>query len=54
MKAIGSKIVEATGEKRSTPFLLQRLISLSLQRGNATCICILGTLPPGTELNEIS
>ena len=38
---LGSLIRAATGEKRSTDYLLQR-ISIAIQRGNAACI--LGTL----------
>ena len=45
LKKIGAKIREATGEKRSTFFLLQS-ISMAIQRGNAACV--LGT-PPSSE-----
>jgi len=50
IKEIGRRIAEASGEKRSTSFLLQRL-SIAVQRGNVAAV--LGTLPPGKELEEI-
>ena len=39
---LGSRISEATGDKRETSFLFQRL-SIALQKGNAACM--LGSLP---------
>ncbi len=50
IKAIGSKIAEVTGEKRSTSFLIQR-ISISIQKGNVASI--MGTIPPSMNLREI-
>ena len=50
IKKIGSKIAEATKEKRSTSYLIQR-ISIAIQRGNAASI--LGTVPPSKNLGEI-
>ena len=50
VKSIGKKIMEVNGEKSSTFFLFQS-ISMSIQRGNATCI--LGTVPRSEGLNEI-
>ena len=50
VKTIGRKIMEVTGEKRSTFFLLQR-ISMAIQRGNATCVT--GTVPHSEGLDEI-
>jgi hypothetical protein len=50
IKEIGRRITEATGEPRATSYLIQRL-SICLQRGNVASI--LGTLPPGRELDEI-
>jgi len=47
---IGRRITEVSGEKRATSFLLQRL-SIAVQRGNVAAV--LGTLPPGKELEEI-
>ena len=43
IKEIGKKVMETTGEKRSTFYLTQR-ISIALMRDNAACI--LGTVPP--------
>ena len=39
---LGNRISEATGDKRETSFLFQRL-SIALQKGNATCM--LGSFP---------
>ena len=39
-KDLGSRIMEATGEKRAKSFLFQSL-SMNLQRGNA--LCVMGT-----------
>ena len=50
VKAICKKIMEVTGEKRSTSFLFQRL-SIAIQRGNANCV--LGTVPHSEGLDEI-
>ena len=50
VKAIGRKVMEVTGEKRSTFFLFQR-ISMAIQRGNASMI--VGTVPRSEGLNEI-
>ena len=50
LKEIGKKVMETTGEKRSTFFLSQR-ISIAIQRGNASCI--LGTVPPTEGLEEV-
>ena len=50
VKEIGRKVMEETGEKRSTFFLFQS-ISIALQRGNASCV--LGTVPQTEGLEEI-
>jgi len=50
LQEIGRRIVDVTGEKRSTSYLLQRL-SLAVQRGNAASV--LRTPPSGKELDEI-
>ena len=50
LKSIGQKIHEATGEKRSTAFLLQN-ISMAIQRANA--VCVLGTAPTSTGLEGL-
>ncbi|XP_021957065.1 uncharacterized protein LOC110853130 [Folsomia candida] len=50
IKEIGQRIATATGEPRSTTFLLQRL-GITVQRGNVASI--LGTLPPGKKFNEV-
>jgi hypothetical protein len=47
---IGRRIGEKTGDVRAGVFLRQR-VSLAAQRGNVSAI--LGTLPPGKELEEI-
>ena len=47
---IGSRIADATGEKRSTYFLFQA-ISMAAQRGNVASI--LGTSPNTKKLDEI-
>ena len=44
IKAIGQKVKEATGERRST-FFLSQSISIAIQRGNASCV--LGTVVEG-------
>ena len=50
LKKIGSKICDATGENRSTSFLLQS-ISLAIQRGNAACV--IGTVPTSEGLEGL-
>ena len=50
VKSIGKKVMEATGEKRSTFYIFQS-ISIAIQRGNASCI--LGTVPHSEGLDEI-
>ena len=50
VKMIGRKIMEATGEKRASAFLFQR-ISTAIQRGNSSCV--LGTVPQSEGLEEI-
>jgi hypothetical protein len=50
IRQIGQRITAITGEERATSFLIQRL-SIATQRGNVASI--LGTLPPGKELEEI-
>ena len=50
IKSIGKKVFEATGEKRSTSYLFQR-ISMAIQRGNASCV--LGTVPKSDDLDKI-
>lgn len=50
IKKIGSKITDATNEKRATSYLIQR-ISIAIQKGNVASI--LGTIPSGKDLTEI-
>ena len=50
MKDLGSRISEATGEKRAKSFLFQSL-SMNLQRGNA--LCVMGTVSHHRKLEEI-
>ena len=50
IKEIGKKVMETTGEKKSTFYLTQK-ISIAIQRGNSSCI--LGTVPPTEGLEEI-
>ena len=50
VKFIGRKVMEVTGEKRSTSFIF-RSISMAIQRGNASCV--LGTVPHSEGLDEI-
>ena len=50
MKNLGSRITEATGEKRARSFLFQSL-SMNLQRGNA--LCVMGTVAHHRQLEEI-
>ena len=50
IEAIGTRISEATGEKRSKFFLFQA-ISMAVQRGNV--ISVLGTAPDTKKMDEI-
>ena len=50
IRDIGSRIADATGEKRSKYFLFQA-ISMAVQRGNVASI--LGTVPDEKKLDEI-
>ena len=50
VKEIGKRVMEETGETRSTFYLFQS-ISIAIQRGNASCI--LGTVPHSEGLDEI-
>ena len=50
MKYLGSRVSEATGEKRAKSFLFQSL-SMNLQRGNA--LCVMGTVAHHRKLEEI-
>ena len=50
VKEIGKKVMEETGEKRSSFYLFQN-ISIAIQRGNASCV--LGTIPHSEGLDEI-
>ena len=50
VKEIGKKVMEETGEKRSSFYLFQS-ISMAIQRGNASCV--LGTIPHSEGLEEI-
>ena len=50
IKEIGTRIAEATGEKRSTFFLFQSL-SMATQRGNVASV--LGTVPSVKKLDEL-
>ena len=50
LKDLGSRISEATGEKRAKSFLFQSL-SMNLQRGNA--LCVMGTVAHHRKLEEI-
>jgi len=49
-KDLGKKLIAATGEPRSSSFLLQR-ISIAIQRGNSASI--LATHPKSRGLDEI-
>ena len=49
IKEIGTRIADATGEKRSTSFLFQS-IGIAVQRGNAASIA--GTIPSTKQLDE--
>ena len=50
MKDLGSRVSEATGEKRAKSFLFQSM-SMNLQRGNA--LCVMGTVAHQRKLEEI-
>ena len=50
VKEIGSRIAEATGEKRSKFYLFQS-ISMAVQRGNVASV--MGTTPSSENLDEI-
>ena len=50
IKDIGSRIAEATGEKRSKYFIFQA-ISMAVQRGNVSSI--LGTIPDAKKMEEV-
>ena len=50
IKEIGRKVMEVTGEKRSTYYIFQG-ISMAIQRCNASCV--LGTVPHSEGLDEI-
>ena len=50
IKEIGTRIADATGEKRSTSFLFQS-IGIAAQRGNAASIA--GTIPSTKQLDEL-
>ena len=50
MKDLGSRITEATVEKKAKSFLFQSL-SMNLQRGNA--LCVMGTVAHHRKLEEI-
>ena len=50
VKDIGTRIAEATGEKRSKYYLFQS-ISIAIQRGNVASV--LGTTPHTDKLDEI-
>ena len=50
LKDLGSRVSEATGEKRAKSFLFQSL-SMNLQRGNA--LCVMGTVAHHRKLEEI-
>ena len=50
VRELGTLLTEATGERRSTSFLKQRL-SIAIQRGNAASVR--GTVPEGGSLMEL-
>ena len=50
LKDIGSRIGEATGEKKSKYYLFQA-ISMAIQRGNVASV--MGTTPDTKKLDEI-
>ena len=50
IKDIGHRIVESTGEKRSTSYLMQT-IGMAIQRGNSSCI--LETVVDSRKLDEV-
>jgi hypothetical protein len=50
LKELGKRLIESTGEPRSTSFLFQR-ISIAVQRGNAASI--LATIPDSDNFREL-
>jgi hypothetical protein len=50
IREIGRRLIEATGEPRSTTYLVQA-INIAIQRGNTACI--LESLPVDEGLNEV-
>jgi hypothetical protein len=50
VKEIGKKVMEETGNKRSSFFLFQQ-ITMVIQRGNASCV--IGTVPQSEEHEEV-
>ena len=50
IKDIGHRIVESTGEKRSTSYFMQT-IGMAIQRGNSSCIQ--ETIVDSRKLDEV-
>ena len=50
IQAIGTRVADVTGEKRSTSFLFQS-IGIAIQRGNAASVA--GTVPSTKQLEEV-
>ena len=50
IKDLGKRIIETSGDKRSTMYLFQR-ISIANQRGNVASM--MGTLPSNSMLDEL-
>ena len=50
IKDIGHRIVESTGEKRSTSYLMPT-IGMAIQRGNSSCI--LETVVDSRKLDDV-
>ena len=50
IQAIGTRVADVTGEKRSTSFLFQS-IGIAIQRGNAASVA--GTVPSTKQLDEV-
>jgi hypothetical protein len=50
VKELGSRVSLATGEPRSTAFLMQAL-DIAVQRGNSACV--IGALPDSRKLEEV-
>ena len=50
IKELGQRLSQFSGDTRASSFLIQR-ISVAIQRGNVASM--LGTLPPGKELEEV-